>query len=139
MKKAQSFLIYGILTVVLGTIILSSTFMLSGSIKRANSKEMAILISDTILAKAENKVLESKALGEFSDNEVRFIIELPKRIGSSEYSIVGGGDKLSVRILGSDALIRQRKIGSNITTYGISFPPRMEVIYDPFTNSVTIK
>ncbi|UCD03808.1 MAG: hypothetical protein JSW73_04690 [Candidatus Woesearchaeota archaeon] len=139
MKKAQSVMIYGILTVVLGVIVLSSTFMLSKSISESNSKEMAILISDTILAKAENKILESKALGEFSDNEIRFIIDLPKRIGNREYSIVGGGDKLSVRILGTDTIIRKRKIGSNITTYGISFPPSMEIIYDPFTNSVTIK
>jgi len=138
MKKAQYVMMYGVLTILLGVIVLTSVFMLSGSIRQSSSKEMAILISDTILAKAENDILGSKALGKFSRNEVRTIIELPRRIGGQEYSIVGGDDKLRVRIFGEDTVIRQRKMGSDISTYGVAFPPQMEIVYDPSTNSVTI-
>ena len=138
MKKAQYVMMYGILTILLGVIVLTSVFMLSGSIRQSSSKEMAVLISDTILAKAENDILGSKALGKFSHNEVRTIMELPKKIGGQEYSIVGGNDKLRVRIFGEDTVIRQRKMGSDITTQGVAFPPFMEIIYDPSSNSVTI-
>lgn len=139
MKKSQSVMMYGVLTILLGIIILSSIIMLSGSIRKSSSKEMVVLISDTILAKAENRILEAKALGKFSNNEVKYIIELPNKIGGQEYSIVGGGKYLKIRVFGRDPVSRKRKIGSDIDTYGVSFPPEMQIIYNPITNSVTIK
>lgn len=139
MKKSQAVIMYGVLTILLGIIILSSIIMLSGSIRTSSSREMVILISDTILAKAENNILEAKSLAKFSDNEVRYLVELPNKIGGQEYSIVGGGTELRIRVFGRDPIVRRRKIGSNISTSGVSFPPRMEIVYNPFTNSVTIK
>ena len=139
MKKAQTISFYGFIVIILGFIIFSSTFFIANSLRDASSRDFAIMSGDTILAKIENKILDIKAIATFGNNEVTASLYLPKRLGNQEYSILGTGEKIKIRVSGPTPISRDRKIGNNIQCSGVSFPPKIILLYNASTNSVTIK
>ena len=137
-RGGVNIIMYGILTILMGVIIMGSVFALSVSIRRSNAKEMSILLSDSILSKIENKIIDLKSISAVSNSNSTAVMNLPSKIGTQNYNIVGSNDNLIIRVYGQDSIIRQKKI-ENVYIKGIGTPPDITLEYNVNTNYVTIK
>ena len=110
-NKGQINVVYMSYFVLLGMVFLGFVFTFSGSFRDDSAEELSEYLAESIFARIEKASLELRAINDqTSANDTTKTISVPRRLGDSDYQIIGKNTTLIISSSGSNAFYKTKTI-----------------------------